>query len=559
MVRPFRRLSLVLALAGALLAPAARADAPHTVLTIGLSQFPSNFSPLIENMVAKSYVLGMALRPFTVYDSHWRLVCMLCTRLPTLENGLAVKETGPDGRPGVAITYTIQPKATWGDGVPVTTADVKFTWEVGRDPRTGIADAEMFRRIRAIDIKDDKTFTLHVSRLTFDDNAINDFQLLPAHLETRAFTDPAQYRTRSLYDTDTTNPGLYFGPYRITQVVRGQYVVLEPNPTWWGRKPAFARIVVRSIDSTPALEAALLSGGVDMIAGEVGFTLDAALAFQTRHRPEWRVIYKPGLSYEHISLNLDNPILADRRVRQALLLALDRETMMHQIFQDHQRVADGPVNPLDWCYDPKVKHYAYDPAAAARLLDDAGWKTGPDGLRRNARGQPLAFEIMTTAGLRNREVMEMVVRQEWRRLGIAVSIRNQPARVFFSQSVLRHAFPGAAMFAWISAPESVPRAMLASDMVPGPDNNFAGENVTGYSNPRMDALLNAIEVELDKNKRGALWRQLQALYAEDLPALPLTFRSDPFVLPAWLDGVEPTGDQYPTTLWVENWFVKQVK
>ncbi len=449
MVRPFRRLSLALALAAALLAPAARAEAPHETLTIGLSQFPSNFNPLIESMVAKSYVLGMALRPFTVYDDHWHLTCMLCTRLPTLENGLAVKETEPDGQAGVAITYTIQPKATWGDGVPVTTADVKFTWEVGRDPRSGISDAEMFRRIRAIDIKDNKTFTLHVDKLTFDYNAINDFQLLPAHLETRAFADPAQYRTRTLYDTDTTNPGLYFGPYRITQVVRGQYVVLEPNPTWWGRKPAFKRIVVRAIDSTPALEAALISGGVDMIAGEVGFTLDAALAFQTRHRPEWRVIYKPGLSYEHISLNLDNPILADRRVRQALLLALDRQTMMHQIFQDRQRVADGPVNPLDWCYDPHVKHYAYDPAAAARLLDAAGWKTGPDGLRRNAWGQPLAFEIMTTAGLRNREVMEMVVRQEWRRLGIAVSIRNQPARVFFSQSVLRHAFPGAAMFAWI--------------------------------------------------------------------------------------------------------------
>ena len=101
--------------------------------------------------------------------------------------------------------------------------------------------------------------------------------------------------------------------------------------------------------------------------------------------------------------------------------------------------------------------------------------------------------------------------------------------------------------------------MLASDMVPGPDNNFAGENVTGYRNPRMDALLSAIETELDKNKRGILWKQLQALYAEDLPALPLTFRSDPFVLPVWLQGVEPTGDQYPTTLWVENWFVKQVK
>lgn len=552
MASTFRALSLCLLLVFGLVSPQAQAETRDS-LTIGIIQFPSNFNPLIEGMVAKNYILGMALRPFTVYDKDWKLVCMLCSKLPTLENGLAVPETQPGGQKGVAITYSILPNAKWGDGEPVTTKDVLFTWEVGKHPQSGVSNGDMFRRIRAIDVKDDKTFTLHVSKLTFDYNAINDFQLLPEHLEKKAFAEPAEYRTRSLYDTDTTNPGLYMGPYRVTQVARGQYVTLEANPYWWGDKPAFKRIVVKAIETTPSLEANLISGGIDMIAGEIGFTLDAAIAFEGRHRPEWRVIYKPGLSFEHLSLNLDNPILADPRVRRALLLALDRQTMMHQIFQDKQSVANGPVNPLDWVYDPTIPSVPFDPAAAAALLDEAGWSKGADGIRRNAKGQKLALELMTTAGLRNREVTELVLQQAWKRIGVETSIRNQPARTFFGESVLRHNFPATALFAWMSAPESVPRTTLHSDMVPTAANNFAGQNVGGYRNPKMDALIDAIEAELDRDKRRALWKQLQILYAEDLPDLPLTFRSDPYVLPVWLKGVEPTGHQYPTTLWVETW------
>lgn len=552
MAHMLRRLFVGLCLALGLFSGPSLAEGRDS-LTIGIIQFPSNFNPLVENMVAKAYILGMATRPFTVYDKDWNLVCMLCTKLPTLENGLAVPEALPGGQKGVAITFTIQPEAKWGDGVPVTTKDVLFTWEVGKHPQSGVANGDMFRRIRAIDVKDDKTFTLHLSKLTFDYNAINDFSLLPEHLEKKAFAEPADYRNRSLYDTDTTNPGLYFGPYRISEVARGQYVVLEQNPTWWGPKPAFKRIVVKAIETTPSLEANLISGGIDMIAGEVGFTLDAALAFEGRHRPEWVVTYKPGLSYEHLSFNLDNPVLADRRVRRALTMGLDRQSLMHQIFQDKQSVANGPVNPLDWVYDPATPTVPFDPDGANALLDEAGWKRGGDGIRRDASGKKLSVELMTTAGLRNREVTELVIQQAWKRLGIEVTIRNQPARTFFGESVLRHNFPDTALFAWMSAPESVPRSTLRSDMTPTAANNFAGQNVGGYRNPKMDGVIDAIETELDRPKRKELWKQLQALYAEDLPDLPLTYRSDPFVLPVWLKGVEPTGHQYPTTLWIETW------
>ncbi|MGH6886304.1 MAG: peptide ABC transporter substrate-binding protein, partial [Geminicoccales bacterium] len=118
-------------------------------LTIGITQFPSNFHPNIDSMMAKSYVLAMTQRPFTTYDPEWELICMLCETLPSFENGLAEREplepgTGPEGiTEGIAATYTIREGATWGDGTPVTTRDVLFTYEVGRHPQSGISNAEM--------------------------------------------------------------------------------------------------------------------------------------------------------------------------------------------------------------------------------------------------------------------------------------------------------------------------------------------------------------------------------------------------------------------------------
>ena len=113
-----------------------------------------------------------------------------------------------------------------------------------------------------------------------------------------------------------------------------------------------------------------------------------------------------------------------------------------------------------------------------------------------------------------------------------------------------------AMYAWISAPEDVPRSILDSQEIPDAGNGYAGQNDTGFRNPQMDRLIDALETALDPAKRKALWAAVQRLYATELPALPLYFRSSAFVLPKWLHGVRPTGNQYPTTLWITDWTAK---
>jgi peptide/nickel transport system substrate-binding protein len=549
-----RRLAAATLLVAALLIAAERPAVAKDDLTIGFTQYPATLHPSIESMLAKTYVLGMTRRPFTAYDKDWQLVCMLCVTLPSIENGLAVPEDLPDGKKGIAVTYTIQPKATWGDGVPVTTKDVLFTYELGKHPQSGVTSGEMYRRILKIDVKDDKTFTMHMDRLTFEYAAINDFNLLPEHLERARFAEPASYRTRNGYDTDTTNPGLYFGPYKIVEKVIGSHIVLAPNPTWWGKPPYFKRIVVRAIENTAALEANLLSGGVDYVAGELGFTLDQALAFEKRYGNNYDIVYKPSLTYEHIDFNLDNPILQDKRVRQALIYAIDREAIGKQLFEGRQLVASSMVNPLDWVFDPATPNYKRDSAKAAALLDEAGWTAKTRGaMRTNAKGEPLMLEFMTTAGNKTREQVQQVLQSQWRQVGVDVRIRNEPARVFFGETMTKRKYGAMGMYAWFSAPESVPRTTLHSSQITTPENNYAGQNYPGFKNAEVDALIDAIELELDRDKRKALWSRLQAAYATELPTIPLFFRSDAFIFPKWLKGIEPTGHQDISPLWVENW------
>jgi peptide/nickel transport system substrate-binding protein len=540
--------ALLLAASPALAAP----QRPPDELAIGISSFTATLHPAIDLVFAKSFVLGMARRPMTLYDRQWHLSCMLCVTLPSFENGLAERIDLPNGQHGVRLTYTLRPNARWGDGVPVTTDDVLFTYEVGRDQRSGITDDDLFRHITKVTAKDAKTFVIERDKLTFDYAQLNDFEILPAHLERAAFADPAQYRIKTLYDTDPTNPGLYFGPYRITEEQPGSHIVLERNATWWGKPGYFRRIVVWTVENTATLQDNLLSGGVDMVPGEAGFPLAQALAFEKQYGKDFAVIYKTGLAFTHVDLNLDNPILADRRVRQALLYGIDRSAISTALFDGRNPVADSFVSPLDWVYAKDVPHYEYDPARARQLLNDAGWHAAGSAVRRNAKGEALSLELGAGSGSHSGELVEEVMQSQWRALGIDVRLHNQPARILFGDGVNKRKFE-MAMFSWISSPENVPRSTLFSDEIPTAANGWAGQNYPGFRNPEADRLIEAIEVELDRDKRMRLWAELQRLFAIELPELPLYFSAEAFVLPKWLQGVTPTGDESPSTLWVEDW------
>ncbi len=528
-------------------------------LVIGLSQYPSTLHPGIDSMLAKTYVHGFTRRPLTVFNAKWERICMLCTELATYENGRAKIETRADGTRGIAATYTLHPDATWSDGTSITTKDVLFTWQTGKDPLVGISNFELYTKdIVDITVIDDKNFTIHYDKVSCEFNELADFQLLPAHIEGAVYeAAPDAYKTATLYDSAPASSGLYNGPYVIAKTMSGLEITLVRNPHWWGEAPYFDEIVIKTIENTNALAAQLLAGQIDMVAGELGLPMDQARSLEKRLERQgntaFAFTYKPGLIYEHIDIQQNSPILADKRVRQALLSATNRAALVEQLFDGKQPVARHNVHPLDSMYFADTAEYPYDPDHAVDLLKQAGWTKGADGLMRNVAGEVLRFTFRTTSGNKSRELVQQAIQSDWAKIGVQAQIKNETPRVLFGETLQKRQFDGAVMYAWLSAPRNIPKTTLHSTMIPTEKNGYSGQNYIGFNNPELDATLESLEIVCDADKNTALWQKIQSFYAEELPALPLFFRADSFVLPVWLEGVEPTGHQFPTSLWSEHW------
>ena len=384
--------------------------------------------------------------------------------------------------------------------------------------------------------------------------------VLPAHIEEPVYDPVAgtgQYMSTTVYNRAPTTPGLYNGPYRIAQFTQGQTIVLEPNPYWRGHRPSIKRIVIKAIDNTPALQANLLSGDIDMAPGDgPALSIDQVLALRKQAPDRFTYVFKPSLTYEHVDLNLDNPVLQDVRVRRALLLAIDRKAMVAKLFGGMQAVADGFVEPLDPVHVQGLPQYPFEPAQARALLDAAGWKPGSDGIRVNAKGQRLSFDFGTTAGDRLRELVQTVLQSQWKQVGVETTIRNAPARSFFGQIVSHREFGGMAMYAWLSPISAPPRQTLDSSQIPTEANNWGGGNYPGFRNATVDHDIDVIEYDMNPDHRAAAWGEVQHIYADQLPSLPLFFRVDPYVLPKWLHGVTPTGHTDSSSEWAEDWTIK---
>ena len=537
------RLALAVLASILLLHPAAHA---RDTLVVGIGEFPSSLHPSIDPLLIKSYVLGFATRTVTTYDGDSKLICLLCTEVPSLENGLARREGA-----GMAVTLKLRPDLRWGDGAPVTARDVAFTWRVGRDPNAGFSNTYPWTRASGVDVVDDHTAVLHLPRV------LNSFalwdQVLPEHIEgpihERA-KGPGEYINTTEYNRNPLNPGLWNGPFLVSGYQSGSTITLAPNPHWPGPAPGFKQVSMRFIGDTAALQANLLSGDIDI---DYSLTLDQALALQKQYPDRFAYSYAPSLNYAHIDASATNPILADVRVRRALLMAVDRRTINDRLYGGKYTLAASFVGPKNPEFDPSVPPVPYDPAAARRLLEEAGWTPGPDGIRRNAAGQRLSVEFLAASGFRVIELLQAVMQNAWKAVGVEATLRTEPPRTLFGQTTKRRTFPGLVMYSWSSLVGESPRITLGSDMVPTEANNWSGSNTTEFSDPAFDAAIAVADTELDPAKRRAAWSAMQHIYAERLPALPLFFNVIPQAAPTWLRGFGPNAAGQPFSQQAELW------
>lgn len=531
--------------------PAGAAGAKDS-LTVGMVQFPPDMHPNITVTSIKNFIMNSLLRPVTGFTDKGEVICLLCVEVPSLKNGLAKVVKRPDGTDGMEVLFNLRPDLFWGDGKPVSARDVAFAFDVEK----AFSVPPTVEKVEAVGERKVK-LTLKTVRYDFDRTPTLPMPIAE-HIEGpifRAAKDPLEYGQKSLFNRKPEEPGLWMGPYRIAEFRPNEMVVLTPNAYWKGTKPYFRKVTMRLVENTSALQANLLAGDVDTVAtGNLGLTLDQHLAMAKAHGSRFDFQYIPALaSFEHLTMRLDNPNLSDKRVRQAILMAIDRKTMVAKLFDNKFQVAPSFKHPSQRDWDPKVKSWPYDPKAAGKLLAEAGFKPGTDGYLVDAAGRRLTIDLITTAGNRVRELVEQVIQTQLKAVGIEVVISNEPARVMFGESLRKRGFKGLVLYQADHQLDSVPYTFLHSSYIPRAENNFTGTNYAGFNNPDMDKALTDAQVALDPADRKAAFKRILDIAAEELPILPLYFPTSGVVSPKWMTGMVNPKRWGSITLWIEEW------
>ncbi len=551
-------------LLGAALGMSAQAVAAPTnaELKIGISQEFETLNPIIMSMSASAYMYRMVGRSLVNLTPDGKWVPQLAKEIPSLEKGTA-KIIDDGGKKKIVANWEIIDGAKWGDGKPVICADFIASQKIATSPNVAVGEKEQWTQVEKIDVdpKNPKKCTFKYDKAIWSFYQLAQFFPVPAHLELSVFEKHGKakegYEKNSNYVRNPTNSGLYNGPYVITEVKLGSHVAFAPNPHFYGKKPNIQKVIVKLIPNTGTMEANLRSGTIDMVS-VLGLDFDQALAFEKKAKAEglpFDVQFVPSVTYEHIDLNLDNAILKDVKVRKALLYSINRDDLVKALFEGRQEVAVHNVSPKDpwFTKDPKViTTYAYSKRTGGKLLDEAGWKMGADGFR-SKDGKRLSLTFQTTAGNKTRELVQVYLQNQWKQNGIEVLVKNEPARVFFGDTMSKRKFAGLALFAWVSSPENSPRSTLSSKAIPSNKNGWSGQNYMGWANAQVDKDLDALDLEFDAKKRTALVHDILKQYTDEVPVLPLYYRSDISVVPKNLKNYKMSGHQFYETNEIENW------
>ena len=534
--------------------PPALQAAGKDTLSVGVSGEFETLNPIILSISVSRYMSTLSYRPLVTLSIDNKWVPILATKIPTFENKM-VKRVGE----GLDVTVEIRPEAQWGDGVPVTCKDIDFAVTVGKSPNVSTPSKEGYENIKAVkwDEKTPKKCVISFVKAKFNYFA-NFIDPMPSHLEGPIFekykNQPQGYDNNTLYTKNPNNPGLYNGPYVVSDLKLGSHVTFTANPKFGGKKPQIRQITFKLIPNGNTLPTRLQAGDIDIITPASGFTLDQAVAFEKKIQAEklpYKVMWADGVIYSHIDVNLENPALSDLAVRKALSLGFNKKEMIQSLLEGRAKVAHHFVTEKNPWYTEKVPVYNYNRREAAKILDEAGWKAGSDGIR-SKDGKKLSFTIYGGAGSKLIENIEAYLQSQWKSIGIELKIKNEPLRILFSETIPKRKFD-LALYSWVSIPESSPRSMLHSEMIPSEKNSWSGQNNPGYRNPEMDKLIDQLEGEFDAKKRGKLGQKIVEIYARDIPVIPLYYRPDPAVVPLDLKGYKPSGHLGYETHWAEEW------
>jgi len=469
---------------------------------------------------------------------HWVMIANIHNSLFELSPMLVLEpvlaESSEVSEDGLTYTFKLRQGVKFHDGTEFTAKDVKYTYDYYRDPENATTIAGNFLGVDSVETPDDYTVVVHMAEV----NAA--FMVNGA----TTFIVQSEYHKEVGEDIYKTAP-IGTGAFKLKEWKPAEYTELEAFDDHFRGRPNidFLRedIVPEPSVRTIALETGEAHSAVWPLLVEDSLRLAKDPNFVS-YRTSWS-------SIKHFPLNNSLPQLSDKRVRQAMMYALDRPQIIDDIWSGAASVALTNLSPkYDFYYNRDVKQYEYDPEKAEALLEEAGWVDADGDGVREKDGEKLSFTVTVITGDQARRPIAEVAQQYFAAVGIEIEIEEAPVASILQ--ALRECTMDASLFNWTYGDlDPDPFATLHTD---------GGNNFTCFSNPRMDELIEQGVQVVDPEKRRPIYYEIQDIFVEEVPVLYIMVDDGYNIFSAKVKGLPEdalSGDEIYRTAW--QWWLEE--
>ncbi|MBN1958103.1 MAG: peptide-binding protein [Desulfuromonadales bacterium] len=486
----------------------------------------STLLPVLASDSASSSINGLVYNGLIRYNKNLQIEGELAESWDIAEDNLT-------------ITFHLRRDVRWHDGEPLTAADVQFTYNLYIDPATPTAYAEAFKQVTRVEVPDPYTFVVHYDK-----------PYAPALISWATAIHPRHLlEGQDITKSPLSRHPIGTGPYKFSEWVGGEKIVLEANPDYFEGQPYIKRVVYRIIPDVSTQFLELQTGSLDFMG------LSPLQFDRQTDTPAFRRLYNKyrylNFGYTYLGYNLKRPLFQDKRVRQALSYAIDKQELIDGVLLGYGAIATGPYKPDTWVYNGNVQRYPYNPEKSRELLAAAGWEDSNANGILDKDGVELAFTIVTNQGNDLRSKTGEIIQRRFREIGVDVKLRIIEWATFLKEFINPGNFD-ATILGWTGGPEPDQYNIWHSSKTGPRELNFIG-----FKNAEVDQLLEDGRRVFDEQQRKIYYDRFQEILAEEQPytflyvgeALPAVSRRFRGVEPA------PAGIRYNFT----HWFVPKAE
>ena len=458
----------------------------------------STLLPPLANDTASFSITGLVYDSLLKYDGDLNLVGQLA-------------ESWEVSKDGLTLTFHLRRGVKWHDGAPFTAQDVLFTYRVMVDPKTPTAYSGDYLQVKKAEAPDDYTF-----KVTYGQpfapalGSWAGLSILPQHL----------LAGQDITKSPLGRHPIGTGPYKFKEWQAGERIILTYNPDYFEGRTYLDGYLYQVKPDLGTMFLELKAGNIDRMGlTPLQYSRQTDYAKFKRMYNKYR--YMPFM-YIYLGYNLQAPLFADRRVRQALTYAINKKEIIEGVLMGLGEEAYGPYKPGTWYYNPDVPKFEYNPQKARALLAAAGWQPDSEGILRKA-GRPFEFTILTNQGNDIRVRTAEIIQGRLRQVGIRVHIRTVEWAAFLKEFIEKGKYD-AVLLGWTTGLDPDQYDIWDSTKTKPGELNF-----NHYNNPEVDRLLEEGRHTFDREKRRQIYFKFQEILAEDQP---YTFLFVPDSLPA---------------------------